>query len=240
MAVRASAKINGRQVNIGYRWFRSLVFLSAIVLASQAIWILSAEFSRPQAVVFPIDPESAADTAASRGAAHRSAQIGIIRGDLWAEDALTYSDVLRHDDKKNSAAQDPSAIEQAREIAERALALAPHDARIWLILASIDSRFDWLNGKASMALRNSYYTGGNETALIPVRLLLSLNLPAITDSDFQQLVRHDLRTIVTRKPEIKSAIMNAYQYALPEGQQFIKDTLSDLDSDLLSKLPRKQ
>jgi len=62
----------------------------------------------------------------------------------------------------------------------------------------------------------------------------------ISDSDFQQLVRHDLRTIVTRKPEMKSAIVNAYQNALPEGQQFARDALKELDPNLLSSTPQKQ
>ena len=55
----------------------------------------------------------------------------------------------------------------------------------------------------------------------------------ISDSDFQQLVRHDLRTIITRKPEMKSAIVNAYQYALPEGQQFVRDALKELDPEFV-------
>ena len=233
-------KISHPTHTIGYRWFRGLVCIFAVVLACQAVWILAAEFSRPPAVAFPTDPESAADAAANRSAAHLAAQLGIIRGDLWAEDALTYSDVLRHDEENSTVAKDSNAIEQARKVAERTLALAPHDARIWLVLASIDSRFDWLNGKASAALRNSYYTGANETALIPTRLFLSLSLPVISDSDFQQLVRHDLRTIVTHKPEMKSAIVNAYQNALPEGQQFARDALKELDPNLLSNTPQKQ
>jgi hypothetical protein len=241
MTVSSFPKINSQPANtLGYRWFRSLIFIFATVLACQAFWILAAEFSRPPAIPFPTDPESAADAATNRSAAHLAAQFGVIRGDLWAEDALTYSDVLRHDEKNSTVAKDSIAIEQARKVAERTLAFAPHDARIWLVLASIDSRFDWLNGKASAALRNSYYTGANETSLIPVRLFLSLSLPVISDSDFQQLVRHDLRTIVTRKPEMKSAIVNAYQYALPEGRQFAQDTLKELEPNLLSNLPQKQ
>jgi hypothetical protein len=209
--VSSFPKINSRPAStVGYRWFRSLVFIFAFVLACQAFWILAAEFSRPPAIAFSTDPETVADATVNRSAAHLAARFGIIRGDLWAEDALTYSDVLRQDERNSTVAKDSIAIEQARKVAERTLAFAPHDARIWLVLASIDSRFDWLNGKASAALRNSYYTGANEIALIPVRLVLSLSLPVISDSDFQQLVRHDLRTIVTRKPEMKSAIVKAY------------------------------
>ena len=233
-------RIDSRRANtVGYGWFRARVLIFALVLACFAVWILAAEFSRPPALAFPTDPETAADASAHRSDAHLAAQLGMLRGDLWADDALTYSDVLRPDEK-NNVAKDSIAIEQARTIAERALAFAPHDARIWLVLASIDSRFDGLNGKASAALRNSYYTGANETALIPIRLLLSLSLPVISDTDFQQLVRHDLRTIVLRKPEMKFAIVNAYQFALPDGKQFTLDALKELDPNLLSKLLQKQ
>jgi len=225
---------------VGRRWFRSLAFIFAFVLACQAFWILSAEFSRPPVVAFPASSESVAVAAAHRGAAHRAAQFGIIRGDLWAEEALSYLGLLQRNEQNTTGTQDAASIERARVIAERALAFGPHDARIWLVLASVDSRFDWLNGKASAALRMSYYTGANEIALIPERLFLSLSLPVISDKDFQQLVRHDLRTIVTRKPEMKSAIVNAYQYALPEGRQFVQDSLKELDPNLLSAMPQKQ
>jgi hypothetical protein len=89
----------------------------------------------------------------------------------------------------------------------------------------------------------SYYTGPNEVELIPSRLMLSLTLPAISDADFQPLVAHDLRTIVMRRPELKPEIANAYRYASPEGQKFVRDTLKDLDPNLLSSLqqgPRRQ
>jgi hypothetical protein len=217
-------------------WFRGFASIFAFVLACQAFWILAAEFSRPR-LVGP--GESAADLATNRSAVHRAAQLGVVRGDLWADDALTYSNVL-HRNERDKAADDVTAIQEARDVAERALAFAPHDARIWLVLAGLNSKLDRLNGKASAALRMSYYTGPNEVALIPPRVLLSLTLPVISDKDFQLLVAHDLRTIVTRRPDLKPAISNAYQYASPEGQQFIRDTLKDLDPNLLSSLPEKR
>jgi len=82
----------------------------------------------------------------------------------------------------------------------------------------------------------TYYTGPNEIKLIPSRLLLAVTLPAISDKDFQELVARDLRIIVNRKPDLKPAILNAYRSATPEGQQFIRDTLKELDSNLLSNL----
>ena len=150
-----------------YGWFRGIVLVLAFVLACQAFWILAAEFYRPSPVGFPTSAQSAA--VANRYAAHLAALFGFIRGDLWAEDALTYPDMFRRYEWDSERTQSSTTIEQARDVAERALAFAPHDARIWLALASMDSRLDWLNRKASTALRMSYYTGANEIELIPLR-----------------------------------------------------------------------
>ncbi|HMJ49698.1 MAG TPA: hypothetical protein VK440_03905 [Burkholderiales bacterium] len=233
MPVTSPPKINTQQGT--FAGFFAPAFIFAVVLACQAFWILAAELSRPPLIPFLSD--TAADLAANRNAAHLAAKFGIVRGDLWAQDALTYSDVFRREEQSNAV--DATTVQEARNIAERALAFAPHDARIWLVLASVVSRFDWLNGKASAALRMSYYTGPNEVALIPFRLMLSLTSPAISDNDFQQLVAHDLRTIVNRRPELKPAVANAYRSASPEGQQFVRDALKDLDPNLLSGLAQK-
>ncbi len=222
-----------------YGWFRSTILVLAFVLVCQAGWILAVEFYRPSAVDIPTDVQSGATAVTKRNAAHLAALLGFIRGDLWAEEALTYSDVFWPSERNSAPAQSSVTIEQARNVAERALADAPHDARIWLALASIDSRFDWLNGKASTDLRMSYYTGANEVELIPLRLLLAVGFSSISDTDFQQLVRHDIRIVVTRKPELKFAVLDAYPHALPAGQRFIEQTLKELDPTLLSTLRSK-
>jgi hypothetical protein len=214
--------------------FRSAVLVFAFVLGCQAMWILAAELTRPLLPNFFANAQAAA--AANRNAAALAASFGFIRGDLWAEYALTFLGQFWSDDHGSASAQASETIEQARNVAGRALTLAPYDARIWLVLASIDSRFDWLNGKAAAALRMSYYTGANETDLIPLRLLLAVHSDAISDRDFQQLVRHDIRTIVTRKPELKPTILTAYRDALPMGRQFLEETLEEVDPTLLATL----
>jgi hypothetical protein len=218
--------------------FRGTVLVFAFILACQAIWLITAEFFRPSSPDFPGNVQAAAAAAANRNAAALAASFGFIRGDLWAEYALTYSDILLGDERTNS--QSPKVIERAREVADRALGLAPYDARIWLLLAGIDARFDWLNGKPSIELRMSYYIGANETELIPSRLPLAINSSEIGDQDFQQLVRHDIRIIVTRKPELIPAILAAYRDALPMGQQFLEATLKEVDPTLLAKLRSKE
>jgi hypothetical protein len=219
--------------------FRGTILVFAFVLGCQAMWILAAEFPHRSLTGFPATAEAATAAAANRDAAALAASFGFIRGDLWAEYALTYLNLLLSDERDSASTQASTMIEQARGVADRALAFAPHDARIWLVLASIDSRFDWLNHKAAAALRISYYTGANETDLIPLRLLLAIHSDALADKDFQLLVRHDIRTIVTRKPELKPAILAAYRDALPIGQQFLEETLEEVDPTLLGKLRSK-
>ena len=216
------------------RWFVGTALAFAFVLACQAFWILTAEFCRPSPIGFP--PNTQSTTAATRNAAHRAVLFGLIRGDLWVDFALTYPDLFRYNELSHPSARASEMIEQARKAAEHALAYAPYDARIWLGLANIDSRFGWPNRKASAALRMSYYTGTNEIELIPLRLSLSASLPAISDAEFQQLVRHDIRTAVTHQPELKSAVLDAYRHALPVAQQFMAETLKDIDPALLSSL----
>lgn len=206
------------------------------MLGCLAAWILVAEFSRR---FYPgLSAATQADAVANRNSAASAASLGIIRGDLWAEYALSYFDALERDDRRDANAHDLD-VEQARKAAERAVELAPHDARVWLFLASINSRFDWLNSRTAAALRMSYYTGANETELMPLRLLLAVNSQALSNKDFRELVRHDIRTIVSRKPELNPSILAAYREALPSGRQFIEETLDQIDPGLFAKLQFK-
>ena len=234
--MRGSPKLSSSHPVKSHGWFRGTTLVLAFVLACQAFWILAAEFYRLSSVAFPTSSQSAAVTIANRDDAHIAASIGYIRGDLWADDVLTYPSAYQLHEKDNSSTNNSPPLEQIRYIAERALSFAPHDSRTWLVLANIDLRFDWLNKKASNDLRMSYYTGANEVELIPLRLSLAVSFSDIADPDFQQLVRHDISIIITKKPELKSAIQDAYRYALPDGRQFIEKTLNEMDPALLSKI----
>jgi hypothetical protein len=219
--------------------FRGTLLAFAFLLACVAVWTLAVEYYRPALSAFPADAQAAGAAAGDRDAATLAASVGVIRGDLWGEGALSYLGLFWTDDRDRTSPQDSETIERAREVTNRALTFSPHDARIWLVLATIDSRFDWLNRKATDALRMSYYTGANETDLIALRLALAVRSGALGEQDFQQLVSHDIRIIVTRKPELKPVIQAAYRDALPIGQQFIEETLAGLDPTLLATIRSK-
>lgn len=223
-----SAQIETATENIGF--FRGTILALAFVLACQATWILAAEFYRPPYSGFPTDAQTAEAAADNRNAAALAASLGVLRGDLWAEYSLTYLNLF-WGGQDNASEQSSSAVERARDVAVRALTFAPHDARVWLALASIN-RLD----RKGTALQMSYFTGTNETELIPLRLYLAVRSDVIAEKEFQQLVHHDILTIVTRKPELKSAVLAAYRDALPIGQQFLEETLQEIDPVLLAKL----
>ena len=220
----------------GQRLFRGIVLVFSFVLGCQATWILTAELSRPSSFGFPRTAQAAAAAFTNRNAAARAASFGLFRGDLLAEYAITYLNLIWRDEPNTESAQASKTVLQAREVVDHALALSPHDARIWLVLAGIDTRFNSLNQKPATALQMSYYTGTNETELIPLRLILAVNSHALGNEDFQQLVRHDISIIVTRKPKLEPAILAAYRDAPPLGRQFLEDTLRQIDPAMLEKL----
>ena len=218
--------------------FRGAMFVLAFFLTCQAIWILAAELSRPPHFGFPADAQAAEAAAGNRDAAALAASLGIFRGDLWAEYSLTYLNLFWRG-RQDTATGQSSTIEQARDAAIRTLRIAPHDARVWLALSSTNLRNNGLNREGA-ALQMSYFTGANETELVPLRLRLALRSNAITEKDFQQLVSHDVRTIITRKPELKPAVWDAYRGALPAGRQFLEEVLRDLDPAFLAKLRQEK
>src|ERR1700722_3741173 len=102
---------------------------------------------RPGAVRCPprpfIGPIPAATQEQDRAA--EAARRGVIRGDLWAEDAILLAAGLQNDVAGGGITPASDTLEAARAAAERAARLAPHDSRIWLLIAAIDSRLDWLD-----------------------------------------------------------------------------------------------
>ena len=215
------------------RHTRIAVFGFACVLASLATWILAAEVLRPTTVIFTTDAQSAGPIYAQRDAAVAAARAGLVRGDLWSEAAFAYGAMLWSQDK---SASDTLPFEQTRALIETAIAYAPHDSRLWLLLAANYFRFDWLNEGASAALKMSYYTGSNTIAVLPQRLLLAMQSRALEDGEFQELVRHDIRIVVTHKPKLIAALAAAYQNAPLSGRQFIEKTLAEFDPSALASI----
>jgi hypothetical protein len=159
-----------------------------------------------------------------------------VRGDLWTDAAIALSSGVASNIAGVSTPQMMEPTDQARSIAERAARLSPHDSRIWLLLATLDSRLNRTPREIANQLKMSYYTGPNELALTPLRIRIATRSTAITDADLQILVAQEIRTIILHHQDQKPSILAAYRDASPEGKQFIEATVGDLDKSLLATI----
>jgi hypothetical protein len=206
----------------------------ALVLFLMGSWVAGAEFMRPPPAPFP--GTAAASAANERDRAGTAASIGVVRGDLWADYALALAgDVVGT--SAVAAAATPGQIANARAAAERAATLAPHDGRLWLLLAMLDARpASNPGGSPGSGLEMSYFTAPYEADLIPVRILLAAKSPAIAGGDLKSLVEGEARFILTRRPEPKPAILAAYREGLPQARSVIEGEVGGLDETFLATL----
>ena len=208
---------------------RTGAFALAVLLGGYAAWMLTLEMTRPSPPPsFPL--ADAASTSADRDRAAAAALIGVIRGDLFADEAILLASGLLDETAAGTARPAPEGLEAARDVAERAARLAPHDSRMWLLIAAIDAK---LERRPEALLKMSYYTAPNDVALMALRLQIATRSEAISDPDLQVLVSGEMRSILKNKPELKPAIVSAYRDARASGRQFIEDALGSLDPEFL-------
>lgn len=212
---------------------RTALFAFAGLLALQSIWIILPELIRPSPLVFPREARSPPISSSERDHAGWAAELALVRGDLWAEAAIAKSPELIRDVELRKSAQSADQAQVARATAEKAARLSPHDARIWLLLASLDCL---AHRETSASLKISYYTGPNEIALMPLRLLVATCSDAINDAELQTLVAREIRLIATHEQNPRPMILAAYQNAAPSGKRFIETVVGELDSGLMATI----
>jgi hypothetical protein len=207
--------------------FRSATLLFAVLLGVQCVWILLAELSRPGIDRLPTDAPSAATARNKRIDATRAALIGAIRGDLWAESAFTYADLMWDD-------VGGSSLAQARSSLEHALTDAPDQSSAWLLLAGLASRYRWPSIDVKEAVRMSYYTGPSELELMPLRLQFAVHSDAFSDIELRDSISRDARLLLAHQQ--RSAIVAAYNAAPSVGRQFIEQTIREIDPSAAESL----
>jgi hypothetical protein len=211
------------------------MLIFAIALGFQAIWIALPEAIRPGPIRLPLDEQAAASAKLQRPRAAWAAAIGFVRGDLWVDAALTYSNLIwTANPDKEDAREKPE--QDARISAERALIYSPHRADAWLLLAALTYRFDWGQSRLAEALKMSYYTGPNEIHLVPLRLFVSVSSQALEDVELQEMVRRDIRMIITRRPDLKQILISAYKNASATNRKFIENAVAEVDPQFLGSV----
>ena len=102
------------------------------------------------------------------------------------------------------------------------------------MLAGLDSHRGNLEAEAREALKLSYYTGPNEFALMPLRLLVAGGM--IWDEDLQTFVKLEIDRILLQRSDMKPAILAAYKAAIPSTRQLFQGILRNADPRLLDIL----
>lgn len=149
------------------------------------------------------------------------ARLGIIRGQLWLNEGQALT-------------QKPGASETEMQSPFRiAVTLGPANSEAWFALALATERNDWIDGRATAALKMSYYTGFNVTALVAPRLELLVRTDLVRDPELRDILTRQLRVILTRAPDLKPAITAAYASATEINRRFIESELADLDQAFL-------
>jgi len=205
----------------------------AILIGLAALWIMVGSLMSPRAVYFPATPAEADYLHAEAKLATTAAEVGMIRGDLWATAAIAQAAPALFGASPPPAQSD---IEKMQALAARAATLSPHDSRMWLLLAGLQSRLGAGNAKIAELLKLSYYTGPDVLSLVPLRLLLAVSSNAIADDELLSLVELDIQHIVAQRPDLKQAIALAYKNALPKGRQIVEATLKKIDPGFLATI----
>jgi hypothetical protein len=208
--------------------FRLATLLFAILLGVQCVWLLLAELSRPGISQLPSDRASAAAARNKRIKATLAARIGAIRGDLWAESAFTYAELMW------DGVGGGNNLAQARSSLEHALTNAPDQPSAWLLLAGLAVR-DQLPGiDAKEAVRMSYYTGPSELELMPLRIQVALHSDAFSDVELRDSISREVRLLFAHQQ--KSPIVAAYNTAPSAGRQLIEQTIREIDPSAAESL----
>jgi hypothetical protein len=176
----------------------------------------------------PTDAASAAAAQDKRIDATRAAMLGAIRGDLWAESAFTYADLMWDDVGADTN------LAQARLFLERALTDEPDQSSAWLLLAGLASRYPLPSIDVKEALRMSYYTGPSELELMQLRLWIAIHSDAFSDIELRDIISREVRLLFTHQQ--KSAIAAVYNAAQSVGRLFIEQTIREIDPSAVETL----
>lgn len=210
--------------------FRSILISSACILGGLSLWMLASETLRPR-VRLTRELHLVAQSRELGNAAFRAARIGAVRGDLWADAAFALGGQALPSNKGEPIGKLP--LDRALVATEQGIKFAPHDARLWLLLAAYYFRTNWLSERSAAALKMSYYTGPNTFEVVPERLLLAVQSRALNDSEFQELVRHDVQFAIRNKAELLPALLSAYDTAPQSGREFLEKAIEEIDPAFL-------
>lgn len=204
---------------------RAISLAFSLLLGVASMWLLLSELSRPGIAVLPTTQQMAKSASDRRPDALRAARFGVLRGDLWAEAAFTYADLEWAD----AVHANPGDLEGARSSSTSAVTLAPVNAPVWLLLADLSLRSGWQAPNPIEALKMSYYTAPHADWLAPLRLRVAARANVADDPELERLFQGDLESILTYRPSLRPAFVDAYGQASAEGKHIMESAAEEVD-----------
>jgi hypothetical protein len=169
-------------------------------------------------------------------AARLAAAISPFRADLEGNYASTVALTALRPDNAVLSAADAQTNADAQEDVVRVLKAAPHNSELWLLLALLQTQHKAGSRQIIEALKMSYFTAPNDVQMMPLRLYTAALSSALSDPDLKELARGDVRLMVTRKPELKAAVVSAYRRASGLGKAFLEEAVRLIDPSFLTTL----
>jgi hypothetical protein len=208
------------------------IFRIAVVAISLTIGVYSlasilAELSsaRPR---FPSDPSKVISPAGEE-VPNWPNSISPFRSDLDGSYALSVALHALQSRKEKSATGIAEENVRAEATVKRALSIVPYDSELWLALALLQAQRDPHNSEAVEALKMSYFVAPNNPQLMPVRLDTATSFDALSDPDLKELVRGDLRLMLSQKTDLRPAVISAYRRASTLGKKFLEESIQSID-----------
>jgi hypothetical protein len=208
---------------------RSALLALGAILGLSGIWMVIPDLLSPKAADLPFGRAAAGSAATHRTGALMAAEIGLVRGDLWAKAAFTGAPFLWIDRPANLDPTELKQLERVRDITETALALAPINGAAWLFLAKLPAVSPEAENRVGPLLEMSYFTAPSAPDLALSRIQRAATSSALANKDLQTFVSGDLREILSRGPQFQQAIIAAYRDALPRNQAVFESLIADAE-----------
>lgn len=217
---------------LGAPWPRFALALLALVLIMQAAWILGAERYAPGERILA---HNAASTGAEQERLREAAANAGVRCDLWAESA--WVQIAHREADMEAGRISGSAPASALEDLNRAVSCAPHRSDAWLMLALLADRYKPAGYDAAALLKMSYYTAPNDLELLPLRLNVALTADSTAgDAELWDMIRRDIRLVLTRQPRLQPALIAAYRSASPARKLVAERLIAEVDPGYLKTI----
>jgi hypothetical protein len=123
------------------------------------------------------------------------AEIGAMRGDPWAEGALTGARFMETDRRTSLDQTNVGQLARAIANAGPALALAPVNGAAWLFLARLPASSQDGENRVGTLPEMSYFTAPSALDLAPWRLERGVTSSALADRDLPAFIKSDSRAI---------------------------------------------